>query len=161
MDVHYRTNKPEVIYYLTMRMTFQSQFTHKVKIRRKFTYYPRSLPIPMILKQISTKNPQYELWTYDVNYPGKNTLISANLIEIMLPIQKNRSNSEWNRSYKNPSWNCTHRMCIVHKITYMYVWGLGVHFQQYFSYIVAISFIGGWNRRKSPTCLKSLTNFIT
>jgi len=33
------------------------------------------------------------------------------------------------------------------------------HFQQYFSYIVAISFIGGANRRtgrKPPTCRKSL-----
>jgi hypothetical protein len=38
------------------------------------------------------------------------------------------------------------------------------HFQQYFSYIVAVSFIGGGNRstqRKPPTCRKSLTNFIT
>jgi hypothetical protein len=32
---------------------------------------------------------------------------------------------------------------------------------QYFSYIVAVSFIGGENRRKSLTCRKSLTNFIT
>jgi hypothetical protein len=38
------------------------------------------------------------------------------------------------------------------------------NFQQYFSYIVAISFIGGGNRstrRKPPTCTKSLTNIIT
>jgi hypothetical protein len=38
------------------------------------------------------------------------------------------------------------------------------HFQQYFSYIVAVSFIGGGNRstrRNPPTCHKSLTNFIT
>jgi hypothetical protein len=34
------------------------------------------------------------------------------------------------------------------------------HFQQYFSYIVVVTFIGGGNRRKSPTCRKSLTNFI-
>jgi len=35
------------------------------------------------------------------------------------------------------------------------------HFQQYFSYIVAINFIGGGNRsirRKPSTCRKSLTN---
>jgi hypothetical protein len=32
-----------------------------------------------------------------------------------------------------------------------------VTFQQYFSYIMAVSFIGG----KPPTCRKSLTNFIT
>ena len=33
--------------------------------------------------------------------------------------------------------------------------GVYHHFQQYFSYIVEVSFIGGWNRRtlrKSPTC---------
>ena len=38
------------------------------------------------------------------------------------------------------------------------------NFQQYFSYIVAVSFIGGRNqstRRKPPTCHKSLTNIIT
>ena len=38
------------------------------------------------------------------------------------------------------------------------------HFQQYFSYIVAVSFIGGGNRStqwKPPTYRKSLTNFIT
>ena len=36
--------------------------------------------------------------------------------------------------------------------------------QQYFSYIEAVSFIGGGNkstRRKPPTYHKSLTNFIT
>jgi hypothetical protein len=41
---------------------------------------------------------------------------------------------------------------------------MSMHFQQYFSYIVAVSFIGGVNqitRRKPPTCCKSLTNFIT
>ena len=38
------------------------------------------------------------------------------------------------------------------------------HFQQYFSYIVAVSFNGGGNQntlRKPPTCRKYLTNFIT
>ena len=34
------------------------------------------------------------------------------------------------------------------------------YFQQYFSYIVVVSFIGGGNQRKPPTCRKSLTNFI-
>ena len=40
--------------------------------------------------------------------------------------------------------------------------GVKLHFQQYFSYIVAASFICGGNRRtwiKPPACLKSLTNF--
>jgi len=39
-----------------------------------------------------------------------------------------------------------------------------VTFQQYFSYIVMVNFIGGGNqstRRNPPTCRKSLTNFIT
>jgi hypothetical protein len=35
------------------------------------------------------------------------------------------------------------------------------HFQQYFSYIVGVSFIWGGNRRKPPTCRKSLTIFVT
>jgi hypothetical protein len=42
--------------------------------------------------------------------------------------------------------------------------GVYRHFQQYFSYIVAVSFIGGGNRRarrKPLTCRKLLTNFIT
>jgi hypothetical protein len=39
-----------------------------------------------------------------------------------------------------------------------YVWiNTTKHFQQYFSYIVAVSFIGGENRRKPPDNL----NFIT
>jgi len=43
-------------------------------------------------------------------------------------------------------------------------YGVKHHFQQFFSYIVAVSFIGGGNQRtqrKPPTCCKSLTNFIT
>ena len=42
--------------------------------------------------------------------------------------------------------------------------GVERHFQQYFSYMVAVRFICGGNhrtRRKPPTCRKSLTNFIT
>jgi len=38
-----------------------------------------------------------------------------------------------------------------------------LNFQQYLSYIVAVSFISGGNQsiwRKPPTCHKSLTNFI-
>jgi hypothetical protein len=41
---------------------------------------------------------------------------------------------------------------------------LDCHFQQYFNYIVAVSFIGGGNwstQRKSLTCRKSLANLIT
>jgi hypothetical protein len=37
-------------------------------------------------------------------------------------------------------------------------------FNNYFSYIMTVSFIGGGNRstrRKPPTCRKSLTNFFT
>ena len=37
-------------------------------------------------------------------------------------------------------------------------------FQQYFSYIMVVSFISGGNwstRRKPPACRKPLTNFIT
>jgi len=47
---------------------------------------------------------------------------------------------------------------------YLYiVWFYGVqrHFQQFFSYNVAVNFIGGGNRRKPPTYRKSQTIFIT
>jgi hypothetical protein len=43
-------------------------------------------------------------------------------------------------------------------------YGVQRHFQQYFSYIVAVSFIGRGNRstrKKPPACHKLLTNFIT
>jgi hypothetical protein len=43
------------------------------------------------------------------------------------------------------------------------VYGVKRHFQQYFSYIVVVSFIGGGNRstrRKPETCRKSLTNYM-
>ena len=42
--------------------------------------------------------------------------------------------------------------------------GVKYHFQQYFSYTMAVSFISGgkWStRRKPPTCCTSLTNLIT
>jgi hypothetical protein len=42
--------------------------------------------------------------------------------------------------------------------------GVYQHFKQYFSYMVAVSSIGGENRRagiKPPSCRKSLTIFIT
>jgi hypothetical protein len=45
-----------------------------------------------------------------------------------------------------------------------WIYGVQHHFQQYVCYIVAISFIGGGNRRtqkKPQTCCKSLTKFIT
>jgi hypothetical protein len=48
--------------------------------------------------------------------------------------------------------------------TFSCVKGWGYDVQQYFSYMVAVSFIGGGNQRtwrKPPTCHKSLTNFIT
>ena len=43
-------------------------------------------------------------------------------------------------------------------------YGVKCHFQQHFSYIVAVSFIGGetWSTQRKPlTCRKSLTDFIT
>jgi hypothetical protein len=55
-------------------------------------------------------------------------------------------------------------------LVFIYVYNLGLvmafnaTFKQYFSYIVAVSFIGGGNwsaRRKQTTCRKSQTNFIT
>ena len=51
----------------------------------------------------------------------------------------------------NNSWSCR---CSVG-------FGVIVFNATYFSYIVAVSFIGGRNRRKPPTCRKTLKIFIT
>ena len=51
-----------------------------------------------------------------------------------------------------------------YKLWFGLVYGVECHFQQYFSYIMAVNFIGGGNwstRRKPLSCRKSLTNFIT
>ena len=52
-------------------------------------------------------------------------------------------------------------MAVIIRHLWLYGQGYGVycHFQQYFSYIVAVSFIDGGNWRKPPTCRKLLTNF--
>ena len=61
---------------------------------------------------------------------------------------------------------CTERtksLSLIFRLVWFGLWCL-TYFQQYFSYIVVVSFIGGGNRstwRKPPTCHKSLTNFIT
>ena len=63
--------------------------------------------------------------------------------------------------FKTEIWNfVNHRFSVLLGLVY----GVWPHFQQYFSYIVVVSFIGEGNlstRRKQPTCRKSLTNFIT
>jgi len=71
---------------------------------------------------------------------------------------------------KNHQWKCN---CIWQYNFMILMWGffgfkfrvrgygITCHSQQYFNYIVVVSFIGGENRRKSPTCRTSLTNFIT
>ena len=59
--------------------------------------------------------------------------------------------------------------CIVDRLSFLFIiegknCGVQRHFEQHFSYIVVVSFIGGGNRsirRKPPTYRKSLTNLIT
>jgi hypothetical protein len=49
-----------------------------------------------------------------------------------------------------------------HRFSFGLVYGVLKNFQQYFSYIAVVNFIGGGNRRtrkKPPTCRKSLTNY--
>ena len=47
---------------------------------------------------------------------------------------------------------CKERVPIVHTFDGWLVYGVRRHFQQYFSYIVAVSCIGGGNQRKPLTC---------
>jgi hypothetical protein len=49
-----------------------------------------------------------------------------------------------------------------HRFSFGLVYGVLKNFQQYFSYIAVVNFIGGGNRRtrkKTTTCRKSLTNY--
>jgi hypothetical protein len=53
---------------------------------------------------------------------------------------------------------------VVEKEYLSYGYGVSRHFQQYFSYIVVVSFISGGSRRtrrEPPTMAKQLVNFIT
>jgi len=64
------------------------------------------------------------------------------------------------------STTCTEVRCGKYNFVCLFVCFMvfNATFNSYFSYIVAVSFIGGGNRstrRKPPTCCKSLTNFIT
>ena len=55
-------------------------------------------------------------------------------------------------------------VCYTNKICLYQSYGVKCHFQKYFSYIVAVSFVDGGNQsnqRKPPTSHKLLTNFIT
>ena len=57
---------------------------------------------------------------------------------------------------------CSSLCCNVSRLL-VFRFGLWCHFQQYFSYIMAVSFIGGGNRsilRKPLTCRRSLTNSL-
>jgi hypothetical protein len=65
--------------------------------------------------------------------------------------------SNWKKKYY------CHCACHQNKVWLM-AYDDSFHFQQYFSYIVVVSFIGGGNRnirRKSPTCHNSSRNCIT
>jgi hypothetical protein len=77
---------------------------------------------------------------------------------------------------ENKSWPTLHNInnifiCTIYNQSTITISNLGWlayvvyrRFPQYFSYIVAVTFIGGGNRsnqRIPPTCRRSLTNFIT
>jgi hypothetical protein len=51
-------------------------------------------------------------------------------------------------------------MTNINYLVYGYVYGVKCHFQQYFRYIVTISFIGGgnWSTRKKTTDLSQVTD---
>jgi len=63
------------------------------------------------------------------------------------------------------NWHTTNNKELTKTVNFVgWVYCDSRHFQQYFSYIMAVIFIGGGNRStrgKLPTCHKSLTNFIT
>ena len=70
----------------------------------------------------------------------------------------------WDRRLKDPVQVKTNTFLSYKRGMVGLIYGVQCHFQQYFSYIVVVSFIDGGNRstrRRPLTCRKSLTNFIT
>jgi len=74
----------------------------------------------------------------------------------LVPLSKVKHCCWYKRRVQQKSWSGL-------SVWFGLVYGVQRHFQQYFSYIVAVSFIVGGSRStrsKPPTCRKSLTNFI-
>ena len=85
-------------------------------------------------------------------------LIKRNFIHIS--VSENSSISRW----RFLVYTTTCIFTLVFMVRVMVFNATSTIFQLYFSFIVAVSFIGGGNQStkiKSPTCRKSLTNFIT
>jgi hypothetical protein len=61
--------------------------------------------------------------------------------------------------YTSVSYKKEKKKCFI--IMFVCLMVFNANFQQYFSFIVTVSFIGGGNPRKPLTCRKSLTNFIS
>jgi hypothetical protein len=60
-----------------------------------------------------------------------------------------------NNDLKNPLFNK-----IYFKIKRLWLWCLMPHFQQYFSYIVVVSFIGGENHRPATSDWQTLSHNV-
>jgi hypothetical protein len=80
-----------------------------------------------------------------------------------------RHRTKRNKTRTSPkTWGLAHVLANGKQFLFVIAYVVYINFracycQQYFSYIVAVSFIGGGNRgtrRKPPTCPKSLTSFI-
>jgi hypothetical protein len=87
------------------------------------------------------------LWNH-----GKNTKFplsrNSGIVATFLSTESRRNILQ--EYYHTHTWLC-----------YNYGYGVLRHFQKYFSYILAVSFIGGWNWRKPPTCRKLPTNYTS
>ena len=76
----------------------------------------------------------------------------------------NRTEPTKLRIQENPIFDHTIEVFHMAWLGLDWIYGVQRQFQQYFSYMVAISFIGGVNQstwRKQPICHISLTNLIT
>ena len=70
------------------------------------------------------------------------------------PIRPSQNCSELYNAFLRFEYTCIFTDYMRFSLVWFTMWR---HFQQYFISIVTVSFIGGGNRRKLPTCRKSLT----
>ena len=108
------------------------------------------------------------LWGYCLHpHPSVDRMVSSSSKWIFLKFKVFLDNCIWLHFFTAWFLNKNKSPLSPHSTpTLLGLWDYGVlrHFQQYFSCIVVVSFIGGGNQstwRKPPTCRKSLTNFIT
>ena len=112
-------------------------------------------------------------YAFIVTFPKNVLLLTSQQIRIKLKhfnLNVSKMVSMWTQHYSQLSYSIVlhliETICfqLFRVVDFFLIFGVERHFQQYFSYIMAMSFSGGRSRskwREPPTIVKQLVNFIT